>query len=735
MSRAAIDRAGQGRGRPPIDLLVPIAVSREWPPARQAAVQALTELLAEWRIAESHLDSLLVGIAAMHPPPWGPEEDRFGGLARVIGVGRLAERLRGPEQSRVGAAALLLAEGGSFAVHLVATLDADPAPAVRRLARLAVRSMRREGSDERRRDVDRSESGSTDGHAGATAHEMIKSADPAVPEMLERADAAAPSRPAPGGAAPGNAARRPEPAGLESVFARPVPTDPQMLLEAASFAEGPEREASERALASLGLDGDRLVRLAAAVDPVHRADAVRVIRRIGGRSILPFLPELASDSAGAVRTAVVEAMAESAGPGGVELARRLLRDDSSASVRAASVWALARAGGAVAVDASRRGLSDPDPDVRAVAVEALAPGNPEAVDLLGRALGDEDAGVWKAALQRMAVLEDRGLPLLWSAIMATPAERRDELLRAIERRDPADLAALALAHAGVGGPAERALAVEMAARAATPECTDVVIGALQDPDPVVRETAIGGLSEMRTPRAVPALTARLADPQVGVRIEALRALAVIDDEGVPPALVSALKDPEVLVRDIAADAIMAWRSAPMAGRLVEALGTPNLRRQAAELLERMGPSVMEPLVAVVTGGDVEAAGAAARVLERTVGSGRFVADLSSPNVADRLRAVTVIGALGDEAALEALPAALADPDVTIRARAASLLGAIGDHRSLPHLERTARSDPASEVASAARAAIERIAGPAVPAVHRNAEENEEAGDGPRLRRV
>lgn len=746
--REAIVRAVPRLQPPPIALLIPIAVTPGWSAAQQAALKALTDVLADWEMPEADLDMLLGGLASTDPLPWGPEQAWFAALARAIGFGRLAERLRGPNRMRAGAALLLLAYGEPFALRLVAALNADPASEIRVLARVASRLV------------------------GQASHEEAREAETAVPPPPAGAgdafrDEAEGSQPE-GQQQPPESGHPEEPP-LDSVedvpalghdgreqlkpatrvaptFSVPEPlgaqrADPQSLLDAASAPGGLERDANERALAAQGLTGDRLVRLAAAVDPTHRAEAVRVIRRVGGRSILAFLPELASDSAGAVRTAVVEAVAEAGGPGGMELARRLLRDDSSAAVRAAAVRALARAEGAVAVDALTRALLDPDPDVRAVAVAVLPPGHPQAIDLLARALGDEDPGVWQAALRGLAALGDRGLPLLWSAILATPAERRDELLAAIERGDPADLAALALGHAGAPDPVERAVAVEMAARAATPECTSVVIEALQDPDHVVRQTAARGLSEMRTTRAVPALAARLRDPQVGVRIESLRALAAIDDKGVPPALVSALKDPDALVRDMAADAIMAWRSATMARRLVEALAAPSLRRQAAELLERMGPSVVEPLVAVVTGDDVETAGAAARVLERTVGAERFVADLSSPNVTDRLRAVTVIGALGDEAALQALPSALADPTVTIRARAASLLGAIGDHRALPHLESTARSDPAPEVASAARAAMERIEGRAAPPGEVDARDDvqngddEPAGEGPHLRRV
>jgi HEAT repeat protein len=748
--RATVVRAARWADPPPISLLIPVAVTRGWPIAQQAAVAALTDLLAVWDIPAAELDSLLEGIARMHPPPLGTEQAQFAGLARAIGVGRLAERLLGSDRVRAGAALLLLAQGGSFAVRLVATLDADPSEEVRLLARVASSLIHQEQraipeptlepEPPPQLPTPETELPPEPSTPEPEPPPEIPAPDPEPPPELPTPEPEPPQEipaPEPESApeapraelqAPASSGGRMPPERMEMTVGHPETADVRSLLDAATTLGGPEREASERALAALRVGGEELVEHASAVDPLRRPEAVRVIWRLAGPAILPYLPRMAGDSSGPVRSAVLEVVAESADPAGMALAHLLLEDDSSAAVRAAAVRALARAGGQVALEALGQALSDPDPDVRAVAVEAIPQNLLGATGLLPRALEDEDERVWQATSRRLVVLGEHGLPVLWSAIRAAPATRRQELTQAIERDDPGRLVVLALENARARAPGDRALAVELAALAGTPECIAVVMGALEDPDPEVRATAARGLSDTPTPAAVPALARRLTDPHVDVRIEAVRALSVVDDDGVPPALISALKDPEPRVRDMSAQTIMAWRSTTMSRRLVEALSTPSLRPAAAGLLERMGPSAVEPLVTVVAGDDIEAARLAAVVLERMVGSKHFVADLSAPDPADRLRTVRVLGAMGGEAALLALPRALADPDEVIRARAAALLGTLGDARAIPHLERTARGDPVEDVASAARAAL-RMLDAAAPQSEPEIPEGLARGDG------
>jgi hypothetical protein len=183
--------------------------------------------------------------------------------------------------------------------------------------------------------------------------------------------------------------------------------------------------------------------------------------------------------------AVLEVLSESGDPATVGLAQGLLAGDSSAAVRATAVHALAGAGGAERLVALRQ-LSDPDPDVRATAIELLPPGFPgPTTDLRLTALKDEDERVWHSTLAHLADVPDRDLGLLWAAIRENPEPKREELLRTLERLHPDRLAMLALQNARAPESQSRTLSVQMAARAGTPDSTTMVVAALEDPDPTV----------------------------------------------------------------------------------------------------------------------------------------------------------------------------------------------------------------------------------------------------------
>src|SRR5207247_6731954 len=114
--------------------------------------------------------------------------------------------------------------------------------------------------------------------------------------------------------------------------------------------------------------------------------AVGLAWQVGGRAILPHLSELLADTAGAVRMAVIEVLAESADPSATTLALERLANDASAAVRATAIHALSGSDPSVRRGALSRALADPDPDVRSTAVEALPDGSPQFVELLLSAL-------------------------------------------------------------------------------------------------------------------------------------------------------------------------------------------------------------------------------------------------------------------------------------------------------------------------------------------------------------
>jgi len=462
------------------------------------------------------------------------------------------------------------------------------------------------------------------------------------------------------------------------------------------------------ALDALRLDPDHLGDLVGEADPAHRQEALRLVWHVGGKYVLPRVRELTKDSSAAVRRTALEVLCEAADPLAMSLCLQALDEDSSAAVRATAVRLLGRFGGAHRAEAMQRALLDPDPDVRATAVDSLPRLSAGSAAILSMALRDEDEQVWRAALPHFVGLPRDQLPLVWEVIRTSSPAKREEIARALERADGERLVALARANATAPDWADRALAVDLAARAGGDQGVELVIEALEDPDPVVRRAAATALGGLRDPMSVAALERSIADPQVDVRVEVIRALGVIDDDSILSPLISALRDPAVRVRAMATEVLRRWRSPGVARRLAAALGSPDLRGPVGGLLEAMGRSAVEPLVEVILHGDRELAGVAGVLLDRITGPGPFLERLSSRLPQERLQAVEVLGAIDGPTASEWLMASLADPDQSVRTRAVTLLGELGDPRAMEPLKQVFLGDPVPEVAAVAGEALRRL---------------------------
>lgn len=714
--RAAVVRAAEKAGAVVLPLLVSTVAARRWPMAQDTALRAFPELIGlPPGLADVDLLALLSAVAAMEPPPIGHERVRFGSIARAIGRDRLLACVERPGPVRLGAVRLLIIEGSPDWIRPLAALAGDPLEEVRRAAAMAATlppppepTGPSEPSDMAPgRDLEQ------------TGEEELVSAlargltdpDPSVRQAARSALATVRRMSVVAWARRTLVRGSDESAGVAAAL-----VEAMMLVEcrrevlARACATPPEsRGPLLGAMAALSLPPTELVDLAAESDPAHRQEAVRLAWQVGGRRILGPMKTLLQDSAGAVRMAVLEIFRESGEPSGFELADAALRGDSSAAVRATAAHGLALAPLGVRLEALARTLADPDPDVRATAVDVLAArAGGRAGELLLRAIRDPDERVWQAAMRRLVSLPEEDLDVLWTAIREGAPHKREEMAGWIERTSRDRLATLADRHARSADRADRALAIEIAARAGTAAATQVVVAALEDPDPLVRRAAATSMSVLRTPAAVPALSRVLSDPQTDVRVEAVRALGLIDDDGVPPLLVSTLKDPEIRVREMAGEALTRSRSPAVARLLAAALSSPDVRRQAGDLLEHMGEAAVEPLVDVVIRGDADAAAAAGAVLERVTGPQTFVAGLSSLDPDERLRAAEVLGVLGGPTASEALLTALLDPDQRVRSRVIQMLGDLGDPRAVEPLRRTLRIDPVAEVVAAAEEALRAL---------------------------
>lgn len=747
--RAAAVPLAVPHGRSGLRLLLPLLGDRTHPLAQAQTLATLPELLR--RADPGQLGEVLQAVAALDPFPLPPEQGPLQAAARAVGWERLVSALRGPQATRSGAARLLLAEGSAASLRVLAGLDLDASPELRRCARLA----RWQGEPSGAAEPPAAEAwgGGTTAvepwsagepwadERGAARQPWEEPAPPTDELLASLARALTDPFPAVREGAVEVLRSLPEPAVLgwarqalrsgaeataaaaaAAVGALRLVAASRELLERAADTEPAGRAPYLQALRSLELDGPGLRRLVASVDPFRRPESLWIVWQVTGSPLLGELPSFLSDPLGAARATALEILFEAGAPEAPQHAQRLLEEDPSPAVRAGAARELVRAGGEEARAALAAALADPDPDVRSTALEALPPGTAAAARrLVGAALADPDDRVWRSALRHAASLDPSAL---WALLRGSDARKREEVLRSVQAHAPQRLVELAAAHRGDPEPAARALALDLAERVGGPASWAMAAEALEDPDPEVRRSAVAAVGTLRPPGALEALQRRLTDPSPDVRLEAVRTLGLVDDDGVLTALVGVLGDPETRVREAAAQALARWRSPAVARRLVTALRSPGLRRPAAEALARMGPAAADPVLDALGDQDPGVREEAARVLRDLLGPEPFAEDLSSLRPEARLRAVEALGAMGGATASRALLRSLSDPDPKVRARAAALLGRLRDPLAVGPLRRTFATDPVPAVAAAAGEALRALGAEEPRPEHRR------EGDGP-----
>jgi HEAT repeat protein len=723
--RAAAVRLAAARSARDVPEVFSLVGERQWPAAQFAALQSLPRWVSASGIGQQELEAMLDALADMDSDPAPSEHAGLAALAGAVERTRLVGALESSGSRRLGAARLLLQEGSAASLREIAAFVDDPEPEVARLGRLAADRLAAGLVDEQ---VGTAET--RPGYSGGPEEDFEAQLEPRSemvaglaralgdPDEGVRIRAAEALWAIDRGAlvdwtlsALGSseqehvllAAQVAEAAGLDEAAA-------DLLARGATEARD-ARGPFARALASLSLAPAELVGLVTRLDGRVRADAVRMLWQVGGRSLLPALRPLLEDASATVRVAALEVFGHSGDELTIEVAQRVLERDSSPVVRATAISVIGRAGLDQRSTSLAQALADPDPDVRATAVEVLPAGmGRHAADLLLEALSDRDERVWQAAIRHLASVPDRDRALVWQAIERAPATRREHLVAALERASVERLALLALDHLGSPDAAERTLAIALAGRAGTPECVLGIVTALQDPAPTVRRTAASALHSLHSPESIDGLSRALSDPDVEVRVEAVRALSVIDDDSVLDPLIMALKDPEMRVREVASEALVRWRSPAVARRLAVALTNPSLRRPAGEVLGRMGSSAVDPLVEILVGDDPELAATVGALLDNLVGADAFLARLGAMDPVERLRAVEALGAMGGERGVDGLIRALSDPVESIRVRAVTLLGEIEDERVFEAVKQAFLSDPVQEVVSAAEQALRLLQG-------------------------
>lgn len=248
-------------------------------------------------------------------------------------------------------------------------------------------------------------------------------------------------------------------------------------------------------------------------------------------------------------------------------------------------------GDAAAASVAIEGLSDADPPVRRMAAFVLGDLRaPEATSALVRALKDENTDVKATALRSLGRTGDsRVMPEISERVSDPVPEVRMAALDALSSlgvegegvtrtvhpllRDPrpdvrARGAAFLLEH-GHKPDAEAAL-VEMAAA----------------PEPDFRAESLKGLVGSRSPNAYRTALSALSDPAPSVRAEATRALAAIDPARAIEPLLAAMADDDAGVRDAVAEAL-ASVGPRVVPRVVSCLFEPGRQPAALATLQQL----------------------------------------------------------------------------------------------------------------------------------------------------
>jgi HEAT repeat protein len=722
--RASAVRLAASTGTRRIGQLVPLVGARRWPLVQQAALEVLPGMVEGiGSLAPVDVSSLCVAVAQMPSPPLERERERFGALARAVGVGVLLATVPASDHRRLGAARLLAVEGSHEALAGLASLAGDPDEEMRALgeyARDLLDGGRATPSPQQTARADEQQAPPLIPPRDDTDRERIAALAAALLDPDETARERAMSRLAePGwtgvlgwvresmsdGDAP-TAALAAHLAGT-LVLTQEAPRILQRASEQPVERQGP----FVRALASFDLSTGALVDLVSDLEPSARAATLPLVWELGGRAVLPTLAQRMPDASRDVRIAILRVFEQSLDPSAFTLAEEVLEHDPSPLVRSAAVRLLARAGAERRLEALARAMRDPQPAVRVLAIELL----PEAAagrtsTTLLAALDDPDERVGSAALPHLAGLVGDAPDVVWLALHRARTSHRRRLQEAATRVDPDAMRRLRAERLVSRDPADRALALELGFGERDSATVGAAASALGDPDPGVRLAAARVLTVAGAGGSVPELARSLGDPSPEVRVQIVRALADQDERSTLGHLVDALGDPDPQVVAAALEALERLRSRALAHRLIDALDAEALREPAGRLLVGMGPSITDLLVAALAGRALESRRRIGELLERIVGAETFRSQLSAIDRDERSTAVEVLAAIGGLGLIESLVQALSDPDERIRLQSLGHLGELGPNQHvLDAIRWTAANDPSGEVRRLAAEILARLA--------------------------
>ena len=370
-------------------------------------------------------------------------------------------------------------------------------------------------------------------------------------------------------------------------------------------------------------------------------------------------------------------------------------------VREAAASALGEIGDVRAVGPLVSALQDKGQSVRGNAARALAKiGDVRAVDPLIAALDDEEKTVRHAAVSALGEIGD--VRAVGPLIAAFDDEDwvRHLALKALVPFGPLAVDPLTAALEDASGSVREAAARALGEIGET-RTVPSLIAALDDAEEEVRHATVEALGKIG-PLAVDPLTAALEDSSSKVREAAARALGEIGDTRVVPSLIAALDDAEEEVRRAAVGAMGQLGDSRAVEPLIATLGDAAAKSEAAQALDRLNwqpPADETGARYWVAKGEFEKCveiGVPALVIALTEGDSRMrdgaseaLVQIGAPAV-PLLLAVTqderwwmrrdvvrLLGQIGDTRATESLITALADKTPDVSQAAVEALGQVG----------------------------------------------------------
>lgn len=390
----------------------------------------------------------------------------------------------------------------------------------------------------------------------------------------------------------------------------------------------------------------RLTSAVAGADAVEQRAVCQLLGLFGGEAAVTAL-------------ATFLERAEHAAPVAADALRRLGRESEAQLLQALESGDAARRKALLpvmsrrhAVDAIVTCLSDPDPDIRVLACDALARiGNPKAVGPLFGLLADKDPRVGQAAV---------------GAIQALGGHETERLASEAARSS---------------SPVVRRAALRVLSYFGFRTSLDVFLHALDDPDPRVAEAAIHGLAFLEDRRALEALFEKAQAPAHRTRAVAMRALGhASGDLRIEAFLLRGLKDEDAWVRYYASQSL---------GRLGVEAAADAVARLLSDEAGQVRVAAVEALSHFRSGIALEALMKAAESDEEDVrraaliglGMARreeclpvILGAVDAPDIATRLVAISALAEFEVAQVIPALSRAATDPDESVRNAAVGFLG-------------------------------------------------------------